>query len=246
MISLPITRRLAIQRFMLVTASALAGNAWVSRLVAASIPLVRSTGTLILNLNDFPSLTEEGGSVQLDVGLDKPIIINRAASAFHVLSAFCQHNGCTVNAFDPDLGVMRCPCHGSRYNIDGSLNQGPALRGLDKFDATFNGNDRLTITLPGITFAARDIAVTRRVGATTRLKLSFNATIFTSYQVQYRPSLTPGTQAQTIPFSLTPNGSATETTYRNTVFNSSDPLPRVDLYVDVTGPVGFFSIVLAL
>ncbi len=231
---------------MLVTASAFTNGAMVNRIVAATIPVVRSTGTLALNLSDFPSLRTTGGSVQLGVGLDSPIIINRAATGFYVLSSYCQHNGCTVNSFDPQLGVMRCPCHGSSYNIDGSLNQGPATRGLDRFNATYNGIDKLVITLPEVTFAAREIAVTRKVGAISRIRLRFTATIFSNYQVQYRDSLTPGTLAQTIPFSLTPEGAATHLTYRNTVFDPFNPvtIAPIDLYVDVTGTIGFFSIVL--
>ncbi|MEX2459042.1 MAG: universal stress protein [Actinomycetota bacterium] len=47
----------------------------------------------------------------------------------HVLSARCQHLGCTVgwNATDR---TWDCPCHGSRYAFDGTVIQGPATRDL--------------------------------------------------------------------------------------------------------------------
>lgn len=41
-------------------------------------------------------------------------------------------------------------------------------------------------------------------------------------------------------------GTATQTLYRNTVFNPNDPTPAVPLYVDVSGPRGFFSIALVV
>ena len=47
----------------------------------------------------------------------------------HLFSARCTHLGCTVgwNAGD---GVFACPCHGSRYDPNGEVVQGPAVRAL--------------------------------------------------------------------------------------------------------------------
>lgn len=236
-----LSRRSIIRQFALgIASSVVNGTEMLQRVLAASGP-VSTTGTLSLRVSDYPALSDELGSVRLDAGLDKPVIINRS-DGFNVLSAYCQHNGCTVNRFDPDLGVMRCPCHGSRYNIDGSLNQGPALRGLDKFAATFDGNDTLTITLPGLLHAARSITVVSVAPNSRRLRLTFHARIFTTYQVLYQSTLQ--SPAQVAPFALTPDGTAMQTEYRNTVFNANDPLPEVALYVDAIGARGFYSIAL--
>ena len=51
-----------------------------------------------------------------------------------------------------------------------------------------------------------------------------------------------GGVAQIIAFSATPSGPATQATYPSTVPALTPPL--TDLYVDVTGATGFFSIVL--
>jgi len=42
----------------------------------------------------------------------------------------CPHLGCNVH-WDADQHAFLCPCHGSRFSIDGRVTDGPAPRGLD-------------------------------------------------------------------------------------------------------------------
>jgi glycine/D-amino acid oxidase-like deaminating enzyme/nitrite reductase/ring-hydroxylating ferredoxin subunit len=49
----------------------------------------------------------------------------------HTLSARCTHLGCLV-AFNSAEHSWECPCHGSRFDIDGKVVQGPATRPLDQ------------------------------------------------------------------------------------------------------------------
>jgi len=46
-------------------------------------------------------------------------------------SAHCTHLGCIVN-FNRKKNIFECPCHGSKYAIDGKRICGPTKRGLDK------------------------------------------------------------------------------------------------------------------
>ncbi len=87
-----------------------------------------------------------------------------------------------------------------------------------------------------------DISIISSNGDNKRIKLEFFPAAFSSYQVLYRADL--AAEGQVIPFSLTPGGVTSSQTYRNTVFNVEDPTPRVNLYVDASGPRGFFSITL--
>jgi len=52
-------------------------------------------------------------------------------SELHLLSPVCPHTGCTV-AWNPSEVSWDCPCHGSRFDIEGNLLNGPAMSGLEK------------------------------------------------------------------------------------------------------------------
>lgn len=45
------------------------------------------------------------------------------------LTAKCPHMGCIVK-YDPKTRELICPCHNSKFDIDGNLLQGPATTGL--------------------------------------------------------------------------------------------------------------------
>lgn len=49
--------------------------------------------------------------------------------SIHALSARCTHLGCVVH-FEESEQAWACPCHGSRFGVDGSVLQGPAVRPL--------------------------------------------------------------------------------------------------------------------
>lgn len=67
----------------------------------------------------------------LDLGSGgSPVFLARSAEGFTAVSTRCTHRGCAVA---PESGVLACPCHGSRFEFDGSLLEGPAPRALDSF-----------------------------------------------------------------------------------------------------------------
>jgi glycine/D-amino acid oxidase-like deaminating enzyme/nitrite reductase/ring-hydroxylating ferredoxin subunit len=53
-----------------------------------------------------------------------------ADGTVHAVSARCTHLGCLV-AFNDAERVWECPCHGSRFGVDGEVLHGPAVRPLD-------------------------------------------------------------------------------------------------------------------
>ena len=66
-------------------------------------------------------------SVTLDV--NSGIYLIHTKEGFFALSAICTHLGC-MTAWKPELGIIACPCHGSKFNRDGEKIAGPAPRPL--------------------------------------------------------------------------------------------------------------------
>ncbi len=61
--------------------------------------------------------------------VDDVVITQPAQGKFNCFSAICTHAGCTVAEV---VGAsINCPCHGSRFNLDGTVAKGPANRPLD-------------------------------------------------------------------------------------------------------------------
>jgi len=58
---------------------------------------------------------------------DIPAAIYNKSGKYSALSLTCTHLGCTV---EEDGEGFLCPCHGSRYNKDGMVLQGPARQPL--------------------------------------------------------------------------------------------------------------------
>ncbi|MDX1809298.1 MAG: ubiquinol-cytochrome c reductase iron-sulfur subunit [Sulfurospirillaceae bacterium] len=56
--------------------------------------------------------------------------IHKEADKITVYDAHCTHMGCILN-FDKQNKVFNCPCHKSRFSIEGVRLRGPAKRNLD-------------------------------------------------------------------------------------------------------------------
>ncbi len=66
-------------------------------------------------------------SVTLDV--NSGIYLVHAKEGFFSLSAVCTHLGC-LTAWKPELGIIACPCHGSKFHREGDKIEGPAPKPL--------------------------------------------------------------------------------------------------------------------
>lgn len=57
------------------------------------------------------------------------VVTQPTAGTFTGLSSTCTHAGCTVNEIQ-DAEIV-CPCHGSRFHLDGTVARGPASQPLE-------------------------------------------------------------------------------------------------------------------
>ncbi|MES2506935.1 MAG: Rieske (2Fe-2S) protein [Verrucomicrobiota bacterium] len=192
-------------------------------------------GCLYLSLASFPALQSAGGSVQVNLSaVDTALIVTRASvSVFHALDSVCTHAGCTVGAFVQQQGHMQCPCHGSRYDIQGRVVRGPAEENLASFVIEFDGADELKITLPSLPLDVKPIRLYRRVGNRLRFKLTFPGRSGRRYQLRFQTDVTSVFVA--VPFAVSPNGQVDQ--WETTA--SSDG-PR-HLYVETDSQRGFYT-----
>lgn len=63
----------------------------------------------------------------------KLLLTQEQEGTVKAFSAVCPHAGCAVV---PDEGALDCPCHGSRFGLDGSVQHGPATSGLIELPVT--------------------------------------------------------------------------------------------------------------
>lgn len=72
-------------------------------------------------------LIDEGKLLQLEKG--KYAVYKNSKSEITILSPICPHMGCTVD-WNKAEKTWDCPCHGSRFDPQGKVIEGPAYRGL--------------------------------------------------------------------------------------------------------------------
>ena len=70
--------------------------------------------------------------------VDEVVVTQPSAGEFKGFSAICTHAGCTVNEVAD--GTINCPCHGSKFNLDGSVANGPASKPLESQAVTVQGD----------------------------------------------------------------------------------------------------------
>ncbi len=77
---------------------------------------------------DVSSL-ERGSAGMFRIGARRAAVYRDPEGHLHALSATCPHLGCNV-AFNEAETSWDCPCHGSRFDIDGKVLNGPAVSPL--------------------------------------------------------------------------------------------------------------------
>jgi len=73
-------------------------------------------------------------------------IIRNKEGLFTALSAVCTHLGCVTN-WKSELGIIACPCHGSKYNKIGEVIDGPAPKPLPKFTLTLDEQRQIIVDM---------------------------------------------------------------------------------------------------
>ena len=139
-------RTLGRREFVTLSTGALLGSlmSGCASLVTRSIAPV--DGKLHLALAHYPELTQPGGVLRIrPVGAADPVYILVDEARHHIaLSPICTHLGCTVEV---QTARLVCPCHGSTYDREGNVLQGPAQRPLARYAVEMTADGVLVIDL---------------------------------------------------------------------------------------------------
>ncbi|HKW73375.1 MAG TPA: ubiquinol-cytochrome c reductase iron-sulfur subunit [Candidatus Dormibacteraeota bacterium] len=72
----------------------------------------------------------------------------KSQGKIEVLAQNCSHLGCSI-ALNKDAGSFDCPCHGSRFHLDGTVLHGPAANPLSHLTWK-QGDNPSTIQVDGL------------------------------------------------------------------------------------------------
>jgi Rieske Fe-S protein len=129
-----IPRQRLIRAGLALAASALAAcTTYGKKLGATSNPVAAPTASGAAPETGSPAAKVIAKTSDVPVGsgviINDIVLTQPSAGVFKGLSPTCTHAGCTVS--EVAGGTINCPCHGSKYNLDGSVAKGPASRPLD-------------------------------------------------------------------------------------------------------------------
>lgn len=89
-----------------------------------------ATPEILANIADVP--------VGSGVVVGTVVVTQPTAGDFKAFSAVCTHTGCLIDEVVD--GTINCPCHGSKFSLDGTVVQGPATRPLNAEAITVQGD----------------------------------------------------------------------------------------------------------
>lgn len=94
---------------------------------------------------DYPE-----GTVRLNK--EQKAYVIGGAGGVYALSAVCTHLGC-ITRYVADESAIACPCHGSRFDLEGNVTHGPAPRPLSWVEVRLDGATGLLIVDTSVTVA---------------------------------------------------------------------------------------------
>ena len=71
---------------------------------------------------------------------NQQVYVVRTEQGFYAVSAVCTHLGC-ITQWQPEVNQIACPCHGSKFKMDGTKIEGPAPAPLPHFPLIPIGRD---------------------------------------------------------------------------------------------------------
>jgi cytochrome b6-f complex iron-sulfur subunit len=112
---------------------------------SVSVPPPDADGRIAFRLADFSDLDRPGGAViARSPGVDPLLLVRTPDGGVAALSATCTHLGCPLGYQAPEVV---CPCHRSRFSLDGAVLNPPATSALETFQAALDPTGQIVTVL---------------------------------------------------------------------------------------------------
>jgi len=96
-------------------------------------------------LDKAAKLKAVGGAALLKIADQKVLFVRYSETTVRAINAICSHRKCIVEYKSGDKQIV-CPCHGSKFDLDGRVITGPAEKPLQTYESTFDG-ERIVISM---------------------------------------------------------------------------------------------------
>jgi cytochrome b6-f complex iron-sulfur subunit len=91
-------------------------------------------GKVAIPLERVKRLNRVGGAITIRLKGREILLARHSEDGVSAVSPICSHEKCTV-AYRRRVGRFECPCHGSYFDIEGNVLNGPATRPLSTWPA---------------------------------------------------------------------------------------------------------------
>lgn len=131
------------RQVLLLVASSVAAQIVHRALGQTTAPSAQGSDPSVVDVGSVDDYAEDGS---YDRHRASGVVLVRRSDRLHAFSSRCPHKGCKVRASDD--GGFRCPCHGSRFDQDGRVQNGPATSDLAPLKIKLSDASRILVRLP--------------------------------------------------------------------------------------------------
>ena len=94
---------------------------------------------VIVSVDSSSPISKTGTAALVNFSNGSVLVDHPSTNVFNALSSICTHQGCQINGYDSGSNQFVCPCHGSRFDVNGQVTQGPAGTPLQKYQTSISG-----------------------------------------------------------------------------------------------------------
>ena len=99
-----------------------------------------SGGNVTVNIDSSSPLSKTGNAAIVSFQGNSILVDHPTASVYNALSSTCTHQSCQITGYDSASNQFICPCHGSMFDVNGKVTQGPANAPLTKYQTQVSGS----------------------------------------------------------------------------------------------------------